>query len=110
MKGDLWYEDGKLLNKQNTFTDFLSVVEYFIQQGYTTPDQLAVHGKSAGGLLMGAVLTMRPDLFKVVWAQVPFFVRKSEDFYLLIGCYQLHVRSNHPVGCVGILRMGKSKE
>ncbi len=70
--GRLWYEDGKFLNKKNTFTDFIACAEHLIEQGYTSPDRLAIRGGSAGGLLMGAVANMRPDLFKVVVAQVPF--------------------------------------
>ncbi len=67
-----WYEDGKLLKKMNTFTDFVCCAEYLINEGYTTPDKLAMHGRSAGGLLIGAVVNMRPDLFKVAMADVPF--------------------------------------
>ncbi len=70
--GRLWYENGKFLYKKNTFTDFITCAEYLIQQGWTTPDQLAILGGSAGGLLMGNVLNQRPDLFKVVVADVPF--------------------------------------
>ncbi len=67
-----WYEDGKFLHKRNTFTDFIACAEYLIQEKYTNPDQLVIAGGSAGGLLMGAVTNMRPNLFKVVVAQVPF--------------------------------------
>jgi oligopeptidase B len=73
--GDLgkeWYEDGKLLKKKNTFTDFIACVEYLVEKGYTSKEKLTISGGSAGGLLMGAVTTMRPDLFKAVIAQVPF--------------------------------------
>ncbi len=73
--GDLgrpWYEDGKLLNKRNTFTDFIACAEHLIAQGYTSSDGLLITGGSAGGLLMGAVINMRPDLFKAVVARVPF--------------------------------------
>ena len=67
-----WYEDGKLLRKQNTFTDFIACVEHLIAIGETNPGQLAAMGGSAGGLLMGAVVNMRPDLFRAVVARVPF--------------------------------------
>lgn len=67
-----WYENGKLLKKKNTFTDFVSCAEHLIQLGFTTPDQLVIAGRSAGGLLMGAVLNMRPDLFQAAIAGVPF--------------------------------------
>jgi oligopeptidase B len=67
-----WYQDGKLLNKRHTFTDFIDVAQHLVNQGYTTPQQLAAQGRSAGGLLMGAIANMRPDLFAVVSAGVPF--------------------------------------
>lgn len=70
--GRQWYEDGKLLNKKNTFTDFISCAETLINFGYTSTDHLYAMGGSAGGLLMGAVANMRPDLFKGMVAQVPF--------------------------------------
>lgn len=70
--GRYWYDQGKLLNKKNTFTDFIAVAEHLIQQGYTSKDKLVIRGGSAGGLLMGAVVNMRPDLFKAVVADVPF--------------------------------------
>jgi oligopeptidase B len=71
-KGRKWYEDGKLLNKKNTFTDFICCAEHLIQEKWTSPQHLAINGGSAGGLLMGAVVNMRPDLFKVAIADVPF--------------------------------------
>src|ERR1041384_8212694 len=61
-----------MMNKKNTFTDFIAAAEHLVAQKYTSPSRLAIMGGSAGGLLMGAVTTMRPDLFKVVIAQVPF--------------------------------------
>lgn len=70
--GRRWYEGGKLLHKKNTFTDFIACAEYLIEQRFTTSDKLAAMGVSAGGLLMGAITTMRPDLFKAVIAKVPF--------------------------------------
>ena len=73
--GDLgrpWYEQGKLLNKHNTFTDFIAGAEHLIEAGYTSADRLVIRGGSAGGLLMGAVVNMRPDLFRAVVAKVPF--------------------------------------
>ncbi|MBE9491784.1 MAG: S9 family peptidase [Bacteroidetes bacterium] len=70
--GRSWYEDGKLLNKKNTFTDFIDCAEYLIEKKYTTPDKLFALGGSAGGLLMGAVVNMRPDLFRGVISAVPF--------------------------------------
>jgi oligopeptidase B len=70
--GRWWYEDGKLLKKKNTFTDFIACAEHLVANQYTSPDKLFALGGSAGGLLMGAVLNMRPDLFKGVVASVPF--------------------------------------
>ena len=70
--GEQWYEDGKLLKKKNTFTDFIACSEKLIEDGYTSPDKLAAMGGSAGGLLMGAVTNMRPDLYRTIVAQVPF--------------------------------------
>ena len=70
--GRSWYEDGKLLFKKNTFTDFIDVAEYLIEEGYTSPDLLFARGGSAGGLLMGAIANLRPDLWKGVVAHVPF--------------------------------------
>ncbi len=70
--GRPWYEDGKLLHKRNTFTDFIACAEYLIAEKYTAADRLVIMGGSAGGLLMGAVTNMRPDLLKVVVAHVPF--------------------------------------
>ena len=70
--GRHWKEDGRMLNKRNTFTDFIAVAEYMIEAGFTNPDRLAIRGGSAGGLLIGAVLNMRPDLFAAAHAAVPF--------------------------------------
>jgi len=70
--GRQWYEDGKLLNKMNTFTDFNNCAEYLIDQDYTSPDRLFALGGSAGGLLMGVIVNLRPDLYRGVVAAVPF--------------------------------------
>jgi oligopeptidase B len=70
--GRKWYEDGKFLHKQNTFSDFIACAEHLIQAGWTAPDRLAISGGSAGGLLIGAVINQRSDLFKAAIAQVPF--------------------------------------
>lgn len=73
--GDLgwnWYEQGKVLNKKNTFTDFIACAEHLIAQNYTSAGNIAMSGGSAGGLLMGAVVNMRPELFKAVVAYVPY--------------------------------------
>lgn len=70
--GRRWYENGKLLKKKNTFTDFITCAEYLIANRYCSKEKLSINGRSAGGLLMGAVLNMRPDLFKAAVAGVPF--------------------------------------
>jgi oligopeptidase B len=70
--GRRWHEDGRMLKKINTFTDFIACAEHLIAERYTSTDRLTIRGRSAGGLLMGAVTNMRPDLFKVVVAEVPF--------------------------------------
>ncbi len=70
--GRRWYDDGKLLHKTNTFTDFIACAEHLVREGWTSPDRLAARGGSAGGLLMGAVANLRPDLFRAIVAEVPF--------------------------------------
>lgn len=67
-----WYENGRLMQKKNTFTDFIACAEHLIAHQYTTPSHLAIFGASAGGLLVSAVLNMRPDLFRAAVALVPF--------------------------------------
>ncbi|CDF92329.1 MULTISPECIES: S9 family peptidase [unclassified Pseudomonas] len=70
--GEAWYRAGKQEHKHNTFSDFIACAEHLIANGFTTADQLAISGGSAGGLLIGAVLNQRPELFKVAIAEVPF--------------------------------------
>jgi oligopeptidase B len=70
--GRRWYEQGRLAHKRNTFTDFIACAEHLIDAGWTTPERLVIRGGSAGGLLMGAVTNMRPDLWTAVVAEVPF--------------------------------------
>jgi oligopeptidase B len=70
--GKPWHDDGRMHRKMNTFTDFISAAEHLVAEGYTRPDRLVIEGGSAGGLLMGAVVNMRPDLFRVVVSKVPF--------------------------------------
>ena len=67
-----WYDDGKMMKKMNTFTDFIDVAEHLVRERYTARDRLAANGGSAGGLLMGVVANLRPELFKVIVADVPF--------------------------------------
>jgi oligopeptidase B len=70
--GRTWYDRGKLAEKKRTFGDFIDAAEHLIAEGYTSPDRLAARGGSAGGLLMGAVVNQRPDLFHAMVAEVPF--------------------------------------
>ena len=67
-----WYEQGKLLDKKNTFTDFIDCAEHLVEEGYGSPEKMVAVGGSAGGMLMGAVANMRPDLFRAIVAHVPF--------------------------------------
>lgn len=71
-KGYGWYLDGKMEKKKNTFLDFIAAAEHLISEGYTSKGQIAAHGGSAGGMLMGVISNMRPDLFKAIVADVPF--------------------------------------
>ncbi len=70
--GKAWHDDGRMMHKKNTFTDFITCSEYLVAQGYGSKDKLVIEGRSAGGLLMGAVLNMRPDLFHAAIVGVPF--------------------------------------
>ncbi|MEM9773769.1 MAG: S9 family peptidase [Chloroflexota bacterium] len=70
--GRPWYDDGKLLNKRNTFTDFIAAGKHLVTMGYTQPENLAIWGRSAGGLLMGSVLNLAPDMAAAAIADVPF--------------------------------------
>src|SRR5690606_18069364 len=70
--GREWYEEGRTVTKRNTFTDFIAAGELLVDQGWVAPDRLAASGGSAGGLLMGAVANLAPELFRVVHADVPF--------------------------------------
>lgn len=70
--GEEWYENGKMMKKMNTFTDFIACAGYLVKEKYTSPERLGIRGGSAGGLLMGAVVNLQPGLFHVVIAQVPF--------------------------------------
>ncbi|MEM7657356.1 MAG: S9 family peptidase [Bacteroidota bacterium] len=99
--GRPWYEGGKLLHKQNTFRDFISSAEHLIAEGYTDAEQLFCQGGSAGGLLVGAVINQRPDLFHGAIAQVPFVdvvtTMLDEDIPLTTGEYDEWGNPNDPV-------------
>jgi oligopeptidase B len=71
-KGERWYAEGRMLNKRNSFTDFIAVTEALIANGYGDPRAIFAHGGSAGGLLMGAIANLRPDLYAGIVAEVPF--------------------------------------
>lgn len=70
--GRKWYDQGKLLNKKNSFSDFIACAERLVSEGYTSPQRLVISGGSAGGLLIGAAVNLRPDLFRAAVANVPF--------------------------------------
>jgi oligopeptidase B len=70
--GKAWHDDGRMMHKKNTFSDFIACAEHLLAQGYGSKDRLVIEGRSAGGLLMGAVLNMRPDLFHAALVGVPF--------------------------------------
>ena len=96
--GKEWYEQGRMFHKKNTFTDFIAAAEHLIAQKYTSPEKLVATGGSAGGLLMGAVTNMRPDLFHVILNYVPTLT------------YQYDAGSDDPARSAGIQRMGKPGE
>jgi oligopeptidase B len=90
--GKAWHDDGRMMKKMNTFTDFIAAAEHLIAEGYTSSARLAVEGGSAGGLLMGAVANLRPDLFRVVVSKVPFVdvlnTMLDADLPLTVGEYE----------------------
>jgi oligopeptidase B len=98
--GKPWHEDGRLLKKMNTFTDFIACAEYLIAEKYSSPDRVAIMGGSAGGLLMGAVTNMRPDLFAAVVAKVPFVdalnTMLDASLPLTVGEYEEWGNPNEP--------------
>ena len=98
--GRRWYDDGKLRKKQNTFTDFIACAEHLVAEGRAVPERLFAMGGSAGGLLMGAVINMRPDLFHGVVAQVPFVdvvtTMLDESIPLTTGEYDEWGNPNEP--------------
>lgn len=98
--GRRWYDDGKLRKKKNTFTDFIACAEHLVAAGRTAPERLFAMGGSAGGLLMGAVVNMRPDLFHGVVAQVPFVdvvtTMLDESIPLTTGEYDEWGNPNQP--------------
>ena len=98
--GDTWHDAGKMRLKQNTFTDFIAVVEALVEQGYGAPDRVAIEGGSAGGLLMGAVVNLRPELFRAVLSHVPFVdvmnTMLDASLPLTVGEYEEWGNPNEP--------------
>jgi oligopeptidase B len=90
--GEVWHDEGKLLRKRNSFTDFIDCADFLVSEGYTTRDQLVIQGGSAGGLLMGAVLNMRPDVCAGAILSVPFVdvlnTMSDPDLPLTVGEYE----------------------
>lgn len=99
--GEAWYRGGKLEHKENTFSDFIACAEQVIADGYTTAQQLAISGGSAGGLLIGAVLNLRPELFAAAIAEVPFVdvlnTMENPDLPLTVTEYDEWGDPNDPV-------------
>jgi len=98
--GDAWHDAGKMRVKGNTFTDFIAVTEGLLEQGYGARDRVAIEGGSAGGLLMGAVVNLRPDLFSVVISHVPFVdvmnTMLDASLPLTVAEYEEWGNPNHP--------------
>jgi oligopeptidase B len=90
--GKAWHDDGRMAKKRNTFTDFIAAAEHLVAQGLGAPDRLVAEGGSAGGLLMGAVANLRPDLFRAIVSKVPFVdvinTMLDEELPLTIGEYE----------------------
>src|SRR5262245_34124417 len=101
--GKAWHESGRMQHKLNTFTDFIAAAQFLIARGYTAPDRLVIEGGSAGGLLIGAVLNMRPDLFGAAVLRVPFVdvinTMLDESLPLTVGEYEEwgnpHIREHY---------------
>ena len=98
--GKPWHDQGRMQHKMNTFTDFIAVAEYLLENGYTSRQGLAIQGGSAGGLLMGAVSNLRPDLFQVVVSLVPFVdvinTMLDDALPLTVGEYEEWGNPNNP--------------
>ncbi len=94
--GETWHEQGRLLKKQNVFDDFIACADYLVKEKYTRPDKLAIEGGSNGGLLMGAALTQRPDLFRAVVSHV--------------GIYDMLRVETFPNGVFNVTEFGTVKE
>ncbi len=108
--GKPWHDQGRMEHKMNSFTDFIAVAEHLVAQGYTSRDRLAIEGGSAGGLLMGAVVNMRPELFSVVISLVPFVdvlnTMLDETLPLTVGEYEEWGNPNEPQAYARIRQYG----
>ncbi|MEZ2346007.1 S9 family peptidase [Terriglobus sp. RCC_193] len=98
--GDTWHDAGKMMHKHNTFTDFIACTEHLLAQGYGADDKVIIEGGSAGGLLMGAVANLRPDLFRIVLSHVPFVdvmnTMLDASLPLTVGEYEEWGNPNEP--------------
>ena len=98
--GQQWYDDGRMMNKKNCFSDFISCAEYLIENGFTSSDRIAINGGSAGGLLVAVATTMRPELFHTVLAEVPFVdvlnTMMDQTIPLVTGEYEEYGDINEP--------------
>ncbi len=98
--GDTWHDAGKMMVKRNTFTDFIAATEHLIAEGYGAPGKVIVEGGSAGGLLMGAIANMRPDLYRIVLSHVPFVdvlnTMLDASLPLTVGEYEEWGNPNEP--------------
>ncbi len=98
--GEPWHDGGKMMTKRNTFTDFIACMEYLTANGYGAKDRVGIEGGSAGGLLMGAVTNLRPDLYRVVLAEVPFVdvmnTMLDASLPLTVGEYEEWGNPNEP--------------
>ena len=98
--GDTWHDAGKMMQKKNTFTDFIAVTEHLVNEGYGAKDKVVIEGGSAGGLLMGAVANLRPDLFRIVLSHVPFVdvmnTMLDASLPLTVGEYEEWGNPNEP--------------
>jgi oligopeptidase B len=98
--GDAWHDDGKMMVKRNTFTDFIAVTEHLLTESYGARDKVVIEGGSAGGLLMGAVANLRPDLFRIVLSHVPFVdvmnTMLDASLPLTVGEYEEWGNPNEP--------------
>ncbi len=98
--GDRWHDAGKMMQKRNTFTDFIACTEHLVTEGYGAKDKVIIEGGSAGGLLMGAVVNLRPDLFRIVLSHVPFVdvmnTMLDASLPLTVGEYEEWGNPNEP--------------